>query len=34
MPSNWLVFDRIRAMTRSNGIFQAERAYQDLSSVD
>jgi|10_taG_2_1085330.scaffolds.fasta_scaffold00044_65 hypothetical protein len=34
MPSNWLIFDRIRAMTRQHQIFQAERVFQDQSSLD
>lgn len=34
MPSNWLVFDRIRALTKQHRIYQAERVYQDQSSLD
>lgn len=34
MPSNWLAFDRIRALTKSHNIYQAERVYQDQSSLD
>lgn len=34
MPSNWLVFDRIRALARQNNIFQAERILQDQSQLD
>lgn len=34
MPSNWLAFDRIRALTRQNSVFQAERVFQDQSSLD
>jgi len=34
MPSNWLVFDRIRALTRQHNIYQAERVYQDQSALD
>lgn len=34
MPSNWLVFDRIRALTRQHRIYQAERVYQDQPSLD
>jgi hypothetical protein len=34
MPSNWLVFDRIRAMTRQNRIFRSERVFQDQSQID
>lgn len=34
MPSNWLVFDRIRALTRQHSIYQAERVYQDQSHLD
>lgn len=34
MPSNWLVFDRIRALTKSRGIYQAERVYQDQTALD
>lgn len=34
MPSNWLVWDRIREFARSNRIYQQERILQDQSSVD
>ena len=34
MPSNWLAFDRIRAMARQHSVFQAERVFQDQSSLD
>ena len=34
MPSNWLVFDRIRALARQHNIFQAERILQDQSQLD
>lgn len=34
MPSNWLVFDRIRALTRQNRIYQAEKVYQDQPHLD
>jgi len=34
MPSNWLLFDRIRALTRSHKIYQADRIFQDQSSID
>jgi hypothetical protein len=34
MPNNWLVFDRIRALTRQNQLYQAERTYQDQPSID
>jgi len=34
MPSNWLVFDRIRAMTRQGRVHQVERVYQDQSQLD
>lgn len=34
MPSNWLVFDRIRALAKTNRIFQAERVYQDQAHLD
>lgn len=34
MPSNWLVFDRIRALTKTHRIFQAERVYQDQPHLD
>lgn len=34
MPSKWLVFDRIRALTRSYNVFQAERVFQNQSALD
>lgn len=34
MPSNWLVFDRIRALARQNSVFQSERVFQDQSNLD
>ena len=34
MPSNWLVFDRIRAMTRQHRVFRSERVFQDQSQID
>jgi hypothetical protein len=34
MPSNWLAFDRIRALTRQHRIYRAERNFQDQSSID
>lgn len=34
MPSNWLAFDRIRALTRQHSVFQAERVFQDQSNLD
>lgn len=34
MPTNWLVFDRIRALTRQHAIYQAERTLQNQSSLD
>ncbi len=34
MPSNWLVFDRIRALTKQHKIFQAERVYQNEAQID
>ena len=34
MPSTLLAFDRIRALTRSHNIFQAERIFQDQSDLD
>lgn len=34
MPSNWLAFDRIRALTRQYRIYQAERVYQDQPHLD
>lgn len=34
MPSNWLVFDRIRALTKQHRIYQAERVYQDQPHLD
>lgn len=34
MPSNWLIFDRIRALTKRNNIYQAEKVYQNQPSLD
>lgn len=34
MPSNWLLFDRIRALTKTYRIYQGERAFQDQSQLD
>ena len=34
MASNWLVFDRIRALTKQFRIYQSERTYQDQSHLD
>jgi hypothetical protein len=34
MPSSWLAFDRIRALARSSNVFQADRIFQDQSSMD
>lgn len=34
MPSNFLIFDRIRALTKTHRIYQAERVYQDQHSLD
>lgn len=34
MPSNWLLFDRIRALTRQHNIYQAERVLQNQSQLD
>ena len=34
MPSSWLVFDRIRAISRRHNIQQHERVFQDQSSLD
>lgn len=34
MASLWLMFDRIRALARSNHIYQSERVYQDQSQLD
>jgi hypothetical protein len=34
MPSNWLVFDRIRALTRQHRIYRFERIFQDQSHLD
>lgn len=34
MASNWLIFDRIRALTRQNRIYQAERIFQDQTNLD
>jgi len=34
MPSNWLLFDRIRALTKRNRIYQSERTIQDQPQLD
>jgi len=34
MPSNWLLFDRLRAFTRQHKIYQADRIFQDQTSLD
>ena len=34
MPSNWLLFDKLRAFTRQNKIYQADRIFQDQTSLD
>lgn len=34
MPSNWLAFDRIRALTKSANVFRADKIFQDQSSLD
>lgn len=34
MPSNWLVFDRIRALARQHRLYRAERVYQDQTQLD
>jgi len=34
MPSNWLAFDRIRALARQSSVYQSERVFQDQSSLD
>ena len=34
MASNWLLFDRIRALTRQNRIFTSERIFQDQTNLD
>lgn len=34
MPSNWPMFDRVRAMARANRIFQSERTLQDQTQLD
>jgi hypothetical protein len=34
MPSPWLLFDRIRALAKQHRIYQADRVYQDQSSLD
>lgn len=34
MPSNFLIFDRIRALAKANRIYQAERTYQDQYALD
>src|SRR6185436_11659690 len=33
MPSNWAVFDRIRALSRQHNIFPSDRTYQDQSDL-
>lgn len=34
MPSAWLMWDRVRALTRANRIYQSERIFQDQSQLD
>ncbi len=34
MPSNWLVFDRIRALARQGRVFTHERVFQDQPQLD
>ena len=34
MASNWLLFDRIRALTRQNRIYTSERIFQDQTNLD
>lgn len=34
MPSNWLVFDRVRALARQHRIYRFERVFQDQSQLD
>ncbi len=34
MPSNWMVFDRIRALTKSANVYRADKIYQDQSNLD
>ncbi len=34
MPSNWLVFDRIRALARQGRVYSFERVFQDQSNLD
>ena len=34
MASNWLLFDRIRALTRQNRIYSSERIFQDQTNLD
>lgn len=34
MLGNWVVFDRIRALTRQHRIFRSERIFQDQSQID
>jgi len=34
MPSNWLIFDRILALTKQHRIYQSERVYQDQPHLD
>lgn len=34
MPSNWFIFDRIRALAKSYRLYQIERPYQDQTAID
>lgn len=34
MASNWLIFDRLRALTRQNRVYQSERIFQDQTNLD
>ena len=34
MPSQWLIFDRIRALAKQHRIYQAERVFQDQYALD
>lgn len=34
MPSNWLAFDRIRALTKTANVYRADKIFQDQSSLD
>ena len=34
MASNWLLFDRIRALTRQNRVYRSERIFQDQTNLD